>query len=60
MESAFSWICPACGHIQNDSVNSEDGPFINLTCSECDGTFEPSALSETSRDAWEAAIDEVA
>jgi transcription elongation factor Elf1 len=57
MEIPFHWTCPRCNHAQDDSVNPVHGPFVSVTCGNCEGTSYPEHLSETDRNSFNAAVD---
>lgn len=44
-EFTFSWTCPTCQHHQDDTINFEQGPYLDAK-----------QLSQQDADAWDEAI----
>jgi len=51
------WTCPECGHVQDDTVHPELGPFISVTCGACIRTFSDDQLSAEDLQKWDEARD---
>ena len=54
-EYLAQWRCPACGHLQSESVSPVYGPFISCICGECMRTFHDDELDAASVESLEAA-----
>lgn len=54
-EHPFTWTCPHCHHRQGDTLNAEQGPFLNVTCSACQKTIDRDDLSSEDQSSWDAA-----
>jgi transcription elongation factor Elf1 len=57
MEIPFQWHCPKCGHHNHDSVNPVVGPFVTVTCSNCNAGMAASDLSPEDQASFNAAVD---
>ncbi len=56
-EYAFTWDCPHCAHVNNDSVHPEHGPYCNLICGGCERSgIEQRELNAASAQSWESAM----
>ncbi len=55
-EFYFDWACPGCKHIQGDSVNFAQGPYLSLTCGGCGNAFEARSLTTEDAQAWDDAL----
>jgi hypothetical protein len=51
-EFYFTWTCPECHHVQVDGFNVEQGPYLSLTCGECEHSYGAKHLSREDAQAW--------
>lgn len=54
-EHSFNWRCPYCDHVQTDTVNKDQGPFLNLTCGDCLKVVDEDSLDIKSAANWDEA-----
>ena len=47
-EYSCAWKCPACKHVNKDSVSPVYGPFISCTCATCGRTSHDDQLDTVS------------
>ena len=31
----YQWKCPECGHLNNEQIDPDLGPFLQVTCESC-------------------------
>ena len=56
IEIPFRWVCPDCRALNNDTVNPDLGPYLNLTCSVCASVSEEQELDQLSAASWNIAM----